>query len=72
MINVKIKEKNVKRRKFTTWLFKKNQIKENKLPSKYELQEIVKPCSKSDDDFEDSDDFYDDVNFDAKLYVNRR
>ena len=63
----------MKRRKFTTWLFKKNQIvKEIKLPSKYELQEIVKPCNKSDDDFEDSDDFYDDVNFDAKLYVNRR
>lgn len=60
-----------RKKKFSSWLFRKNQIvKENKLPSKYELQEIIRPCSKSDDEFDD--DFYDEVNFDARLYANKK
>lgn len=54
-------------KKFSSWLFRKNQIvKENKLPSKYELQEIIRPCTKSDDEFDDE------VNFDARLYANKK
>lgn len=69
----KKKRKHVKRKKkFSSWLFRKNQIvKENKLPSKYELQEIIRPCTKSNDEFDD-DDFYDEVNFDARLYANKK
>lgn len=62
-----------KRKKLGTWLFKKNQIvKKSSLPSKYELQEIRR-SELSDDVFDDDDDEnYDEVNFDAKLYVNRK
>lgn len=52
-------------------LFKKNQIvKKNSLPSKYELQMITPSCSTFDDDFDDE--FYEDVNFNAKFYVNKK
>lgn len=60
-----------KRKKLSTLLFKKNQIvKKNSLPSKYELQMITPSCSKFDDDFDDE--FYEDVNFNAKFYVNKK
>lgn len=65
--------KKYKRKKLNTWLFRKNQIvKKSGLPSKYELQEIRR-SELSDDIFDDDDDEnYDEVNFDAKLYVNRK
>lgn len=69
----KKKRKYVKRKKkFILWLFRKNQIvKENKLLLKYEFQEIIRFCLKLDDEFDD-DDFYDEVNFDVRLYVNKK
>lgn len=38
---------------------------------KYEFQEIIRFCLKLDDEFDD-DDFYDEVNFDVRLYVNKK
>jgi hypothetical protein len=61
-------------RKLATRLFKKNQIvkKKNTLPSKYELQEIGATISNVDDDDDFDSDCYEDVNFDARLYANRK
>lgn len=42
----------------------------NSLPSKYELQMITPSCSTFDDDFDDE--FYEDVNFNTKFYVNKK
>lgn len=52
-------------------VLKKNQIlMKNSLPSKYELQMITPSCSTFDDDFDDE--FYEDVNFNTKFYVNKK